>query len=128
RIVGTAMIIDQRPSAANGKTADLASSHVQPSLARVARVSGDGAVIGGVPAIDGAEGRDHRVKGVAAAVAHDDAAMRGTDLHPLAQSLQNRASRAQSFAGQRAALWLLVVLVREAEPLERRTGARLDDD
>src|SRR5687768_5156398 len=59
---------------------DVASpSDVEAAFAWVASVAGDRRVVGLAPGACCAEGREHRVEGVAAAVAHDAEAVRGRD-------------------------------------------------
>src|SRR5215213_4151706 len=115
--VSTAQIIPARPGFSPTQKRRR-SSDVQASFARVALVSGDRGVVGLAPGARGAEGREDCVEGVAAAVAHDAEAVARRDADVAREAVENRASRAAAPGRERAALGLLVVLVRELHALQ----------
>src|SRR5262245_62997336 len=103
-------------------------SHVQVPLMAVAGVPGDGSVVGGSHGTGGPDGGDDGIHRVAAGVPHHQPAGWIPDLHLLVEPGQDDVAGEPPFAGQWSAGRLLVVLVRQAEPLEDRAGTALDED
>ena len=91
-------------------------------------MSGDVSVVGRAPGVDGAEGGEHCVEGVAAAVAHDAPAVGVGERDVAGEAVEDEAPCAAALRRERAALRLLVVLVRQPQPLEGRGRAGFDED
>src|SRR5262249_39406498 len=80
----------------------------------------DPPVIGGPPGERAAERRDDRVNRVTPSVSHHYAAAPVVNLDMSSQPGQDRPPRPQALRFEPAALRLLVVLVRQPQPFQRR--------